>query len=154
MRLRLPAAPTDLETSAFTAEDINQFVAVNNRAFSWHPEQSGLTAQAVRADMAQPWFDADGFRLHHIDGDLAGFCWTKVHTEPEPLGEIYVIAVDPEFHGRGLGKALTLAGLQWLAEHGLKTGMLYVESDNVSAVATYERIGFDVHRVDTLWGRG
>lgn len=154
MRLRLPAAPTDLETSAFTAEDIDQFVAVNNRAFSWHPEQSGLTAQAVRADMAQPWFDADGFRLHHIDGDLAGFCWTKVHTEPEPLGEIYVIAVDPEFHGRGLGKALTLAGLQWLAEHGLKTGMLYVESDNVSAVATYERIGFDVHRVDTLWGRG
>lgn len=151
MRLPLPAAPTTVQTSAFTEADIDDFVAVNNRAFQWHPEQSGLTSEAVRSDMAEAWFDADGFRLHWIDGALAGFCWTKVHDEPESLGEIYVIAVDPTFHGRGLGKAMTLAGLQWLSEHGLSTGMLYVESDNAAAVATYEKIGFHTHRTDTLW---
>ena len=132
----------------------DEFVAVNNRAFSWHPEQSGLTREKVEADMAAAWFDPDGFRLHHIDGDLAGFCWTKVHaaTDDDPaLGEIYVIAVDPPFHGRGLGKAMSLAGLEWLATAGLDTGMLYVESDNAAAVATYERIGFSTHREDTLW---
>jgi len=74
-----------------------------------------------------------------------------VHSDPEALGEIYVIAVDPAFHGQGLGKAMTLAGLQWLNEHGLSTGMLYVESDNEAAVATYEKIGFHIHRTDTLW---
>ena len=47
------------------------------------------------------------------DGRLAGFCWTKVHDDEEPpLGEIYVIAVDPDFVGRGLGRALTVAGLR------------------------------------------
>lgn len=151
MRMPLPAASTDVATEPFTDADIDEFVVVNNRAFHWHPEQSGLTAEAVREDMSQPWFDADGFRLHRIDEALAGFCWTKIHSEPEALGEIYVIAVDPTFHGQGLGKALTLAGLQWLHDQGLSTGMLYVESDNVAAVATYEKIGFHIHRTDTLW---
>jgi mycothiol synthase len=151
MRCALPQQRTDLETRSFSEANIDEFVMVNNRAFAWHPEQSGLTPDAVRADMASNWFDPEGFRLHFQDGRLAGFCWTKVHREPEPLGEIYVIAVDPDFHGKGLGTALTLAGLQWLSDAGQTTGMLYVESDNAAAVATYRKIGFDVEREDTLW---
>ena len=71
--------------------------------------------------------DPDGPRAGH----LAGFCWTKVHagTDP-PLGEIYVIAVDPTAHGRGLGGALTVAGLDHLAGLGLTVGMLYVDESN------------------------
>ena len=162
MRAPLPVPAPGIETRAFTSADIDDFVAVNNRAFHWHPEQSGLTPEAVHRDMNTDWFDADGFRLHHINGQLAGFCWTKIHRNPEQLGEnpntrdlgeIYVIAVDPAFHGQGLGKAMTLAGLQWLSNAGLQTAMLYVESDNEPAVATYERIGFTTHRIDTLWHR-
>ena len=148
----LPLEPSSVETRAFTASDIDEFVAVNNRAFSWHPEQSGLTAEAVAKDMEQPWFDAEGFRLHQIEGALAGFCWTKIHDEDgTAVGEIYVIAVDPPFHGRGLGKALTLAGLDHITGLGITTAMLYVESDNEAAVATYEKLGFTVGRTDTLW---
>ena len=154
MRMPLPAAASGIETRAFTKDDVHDFIGVNNRAFYWHPEQSGLTPESLEPELASDWFDADGFRLHHIDGELAAFCWTRVHaaTDTDPaLGEIYVIAVDPPFHGRGLGKAMTLAGLEWLAAAGLETGMLYVESDNEAAVATYERIGFTTHREDTLW---
>ena len=154
MRMPLPAAGSGIATRSFTPADIEEFLAVNNRAFDWHPEQSGKTPEWVETEMATDWFDADGFRLHHIDGALAGFCWTRVHasTDTDPaLGEIYVIAVDPPFHGQGLGKPMTLAGLEWLAAAGLETGMLYVESDNEAAVRTYERIGFSTHREDTLW---
>lgn len=165
MACTLPVIPSDgsrasagIETVAFSTDDIDDFVAVNNRAFSWHPEQSGLTTDAVRSDMAQPWFDAEGFRLHRIDGQLAGFCWTKIHATDDladpadpRVGEIYVIAVDPPFHGRGLGKAMTLAGLDHISSLGIGVAMLYVESDNEAAVATYERLGFTVGREDTLW---
>jgi len=154
LRCRLPAEPSGLPTRAFTVDDLGEFVAVNNRAFHWHPEQGGLTAADVRRRMSEPWFDADGFRLHHRGGRLAGFCWTKVHADHDPpLGEIYVIAVDPDFAGRGLGRPMTLAGLEWLSGRGLTAGMLYVESDNHPANAVYARIGFEHHHTDRAYRR-
>ena len=46
---------------------------------------------------------------------------------------------------------MTAAGLDWLADQGLTTGMLYVEHDNAPAIRTYERLGFTPHRTDRAW---
>ncbi|MEZ5244372.1 MAG: mycothiol synthase [Acidimicrobiales bacterium] len=152
LRCPLPNEPSGLDTRAFTDADIDDFVRVNNRAFHWHPEQGGLTADAVRATMTEPWFDPEGFRLRHDGDELIGFCWTKVHADVDPpLGEIYVIAIDPSRHGRGLGKPMTLAGLEWLSAQGLEHGMLYVESDNDPANATYAALGFTRHHTDRAY---
>jgi len=154
LRCDLPAERSTIETRAFTIEDAASMVAVNNRAFSWHPEQSGLTVEALTKTMQEPWFNADGFRLYQPDDELLGFCWTKVHADLDPvLGEIYVIAVDPSAHGQGLGSPMTLAGLDWLAAQGIAHGMLYVESDNAAANRTYERIGFVHHHTDRAYNR-
>ena len=85
LRCPLPAAPSLLTTRSFVVgADEDAFIAANNRAFSWHPEQSGLTRERLAATMNEDWFDPEGFRLHEIDGRLAGFCWTKVHAGPRP----------------------------------------------------------------------
>ncbi len=139
----LPAPDTDLATRAFTTADEDAFLEVNNRAFDWHPEQGDLTPAEFAGKCAEPWFDPDGFRLLEIEGRLAGFCWTKVHADEQPpIGEIYAIAVDPDFHGRGLGRELVLDGLAWLSGQGLRNSMLYVESDNRHANRLYEALGF------------
>ncbi|HEX6404472.1 MAG TPA: mycothiol synthase [Pseudonocardiaceae bacterium] len=128
-------------------EDEAAVVRVNKRAFAWHPEQSRLDTSELRLLETQPWFDPKGFLLA-VDpaGRLLGFHWTKTH--PEGLGEVYVLAVDPDAQGTGLGSALTVAGLAYLRDRGAPEAMLYVDSDNGPALATYHRLGFTHHHTD------
>lgn len=156
MRRSLPLeGTTGLEVRPFDpAADVEAWLDVNNRAFGWHPEQGRWTAERLSAALAEPWVDLDGFLVHERDGRLAGFCWTKVHADAHPpLGEIFVIAADPELHGQGLGRALTLAGLAHLAAAGLGTAMLYVEASNRPARGLYRDLGFTVFDSHRYWSR-
>jgi mycothiol synthase len=130
------------------------WLAANNRAFAAHPEQGHWDLATLEEREKEPWFDPDGLLILEEGGQVAGSCWTKIHTDTDPaMGEIYVIGVDPDFHGRGWGRALTEAGLDWLAHRGLTVGMLYVDADNVTAVSLYRSMGFVDHHVDRAYLR-
>jgi len=156
--LPLPArsrgrAPAPISTRPFRVGlDEPGWLAQNNRAFADHPEQGNWDRATLEAREAEPWFDPDGFRVLEVEGRIAGSCWTKVHrAEVPPLGEIYVIGVDPDFHGRGWGRSLTEDGFGWLAAQGLHDGMLYVDAANVAAVGLYTSMGLVLHHVDRAY---
>jgi mycothiol synthase len=161
MRRPLPVEP-ELGAPAPTrpfdpSRDVEAWLDVNNRAFSFHPDQGGWSADDLTERMAEPWFDLDDFRVHDGGHGLDGFCWTKLHGSPgaEGIGEIYVIASAPEQHGSGLGRALTLAGLVHLWDrYRVPVGMLYVEADNEPALRLYRRLGFEVHLDDVAYEAG
>ncbi len=149
MRCSLPLdVHAPLATRAFVPGiDDEAWLAVNNRAFATHGEQGGWTLETLHQRFSEPWFEPAGFRLYERAGRLAGFCWTKIDRAADPvLGEIYVIAVDPDFHGQGLGRELTLAGLDSISERGVSNATLYVDADNAAAVSLYNRLGFRIHR--------
>lgn len=131
--------------------DEQAWLTVNNAAFNWHGEQGDWDLATLQQRMSEPWFDPAGLLIHERDGRLAAFCWTKVH--PHDVGEIHVIAVHPHFHGLGLGRALTVAGLRHLADTGSTTAMLYVEGDNDAAVRLYESLGFHTAHTDVAFHR-
>ncbi|MGH9015968.1 MAG: mycothiol synthase [Acidimicrobiia bacterium] len=153
-----PVWPEGTRVRAFApGRDEDRWLDVNNRAFADHPEQGGWTRATLRRRMAEPWFDPAGFLLAEDAAGLAGFCWTKVHPpapgDPEPLGEIFVIGVDPSRRGTGLGRALSVAGLTSLAERGVRTGMLFVDGANKPALGVYRSLGFETHRLDRAYSR-
>ena len=61
-------------------------------------------------------------------------------------GEVYVLGIDPDAQGTGLGGALLAAGLRYLADRGCTEVILYVDDDNPGALQLYEHAGF--RRVD------
>jgi mycothiol synthase len=152
-----PAWPPGVEVRSFVpGKDDAAWLTVNNRAFADHPEQGGWVEATLERRMAEPWFDPKGFLLAFDADGLAGFCWTKVHpaTDADPeLGEIFVIGVDPSRQGSRLGKALVVAGLSYLADGGIRTGMLFVDGDNEAALRLYASLGFTTHRLDRSYER-
>jgi mycothiol synthase len=134
-------------------QDEQAWLEVNNRAFSWHPEQGGWEVKTLEQREAEPWFDLNGFLLHENEsGELDGFCWTKIHADHDPpLGEIYVIAADPDKRTPGLGRRLVIAGLKHLSDEGLRTGMLYVDAGNTRAVKLYIDMGFVINHLDQAY---
>lgn len=145
-----------VRTYAGPADDA-ALLRVNNSAFAWHPEQGGWTGADIEERRGEPWFDPEGLFLafDRASGDLLGFHWTKVHSESPGLGEVYVVGIDPTAQGRGIGKALTLIGMRYLANRlggdPHAAVMLYVESDNGAALRTYESLGFSVASIDTAY---
>jgi mycothiol synthase len=138
---------SDVRLEGFVpGRDEQTWLDVNNRAFAGHPENGRWTTEVLEDRMRQPWFSARGVRMAWIDAKLAGFCWTKRHDDD--LGEIYIIAVDPGFQGRGLGRALVLEGMRYLAGEGLSSVMLYVDADNRAGIALYEQLGFRLDHID------
>jgi mycothiol synthase len=133
--------------------DDAEWLAVNARAFATHPEQGSLTQADLDARIAESWFDANNFLVARDDaGAMMGFCWLKVESgevsTSSTIGEFYAVGVHPKHQGLGLGRALVQAGLNRLAELGIRTASLYVEADNVAAVKLYRSFGFTDHSID------
>jgi mycothiol synthase len=148
--------PDGVTLRAFVpGQDEEAWLKVNAAAFAHHPEQGAWTMDDLLRREQEPWFDAEGFFLAFRGDRLAGFHWTKIHGSSEhghePLGEVYVVGVDPSQQGTGLGRSLTLAGLSHLRSRGLAQAMLYVDETNTAAIRLYESLGFNRWDVDVMY---
>ncbi len=146
-----PVFPPGVRIRAFEpGRDVQAWLRLNNDAFDHHPEQGAWDVPTLKRRMSEPWFDPQDLLLAVDDAGLAGSNWTKLDHE-RGFGEIYVIAVDRSRQSSGLGRALSLAGLEHMASRGMHTGTLYVDAANEAALGMYRRIGFDVHHVDRAY---
>jgi mycothiol synthase len=157
-----PRVPEGITIAPFqVGKDESAWLDLNAQAFVDLPDQGGWTLDDLERRLHEPWFSAEGFLMAWAGGGLAGFHWTKVHGRVgedhahhhHPIGEVYVVAVDPHWRGTGLGRALTLLGLHHLRSLDLSQAMLYVDATNTAAISLYERLGFARWDTDVLFRR-
>jgi len=143
---QFPEPVTSADISTFNPADSNEWLSLNNKIFIAHPDQGDWVMQDLTNRMNESWFDAEGFFLAREKGEIIGFCWTKIHHDrvnEGPIGEIYVIGVNPSAHSSGLGKALMLTAMHYFQSKEIKESMLYVDADNHAALILYKKLGFN-----------
>ena len=144
--------------------DNQAFLSLNNKVFANYPDQGGWSEDDLKVRLNESWFDEKGFFIAEDKGELIGFCWTKIHGAHthshsgedddhghEALGEIYVLAVNPDYKGQGVGRDLTITGLNYLKYQGLNNVMLYVGVENKPAFNLYKSLGFNEFGSDVMY---
>jgi mycothiol synthase len=141
--------------------DSSDWLLLNNKVFKDHPEQSDWHLSDLNHRLSEDWFDEKGFFIAFLNNQLIGSTWTKIHgalthdhggSHDHPaIGEIYITAVDPNYAGIGLGRALTITALNFLKYQGLDQAMLYVDFDNSRALKLYHSLGFTQSGRDILY---
>lgn len=103
---------------------------------SWRANQQKAVEDVCAAEDTNVWVAIDA------DSTL-GFVAVKLHSE-DSMGEIYMVAVDPDFQGRGIGSALTEFALSWMKDAGMSIAMVETGGDLGHAPArhVYEKVGF------------
>ncbi|BBD62969.1 hypothetical protein NIES2109_58190 (plasmid) [Nostoc sp. HK-01] len=84
-----------------------------------------------------------------ISSDLTvGFVAVKLHSDSR-MGEIYMIAVDPDYQRQGIGSALIEFAVNWMKAAGMSLAMVETGGDPGHAPArfTYEKLGFGLFPV-------
>lgn len=144
--------------------DNQAFLSLNNKVFANYPDQGGWSEDDLKVRLNESWFDEKGFFVAEEKGELIGFCWTKIHGAHthshngedddhghDALGEIYVLAVNPDYKGQGMGRDLTITGLNYLKYQGLNNVMLYVGVENKPAFNLYKSLGFNEFGSDVMY---
>ena len=72
---------------------------------------------------------------------IAGFCSIKIYNEGTTL-QVRVVAVDPAYQGRGMGKKMIRQALGYGVKNGAVKGFLLADRLNANAIGLYNKYGF------------
>lgn len=102
----------------------------------WRVSQQKAVEAVCAAEDTTVWVAIDA-------GSTVGFVAVKLDLETS-MGEIYMVAVDPDFQGHGIGSALIKFALGWMKDAGMSVAMVETGGDPGHAPArrTYEKLGF------------
>jgi len=107
----------------------------------WRVSQQKAVEDVCAAEDTNVWVAIDA-------GSTVGFVAVKLHSE-ESIGEIYMVAVDPDFQGRGIGSALIEFAPCWMQDAGMSVAMGETGGDpgHERSRHTYEKVGFELFPV-------
>ncbi|MCG8456988.1 MAG: GNAT family N-acetyltransferase, partial [Holophagales bacterium] len=122
---------------AKTQDDVPRFVYDNFYPQGWQRRQVDEVSALLDDEPEKVW-------LAIRNQELAGFIGISIHPE-DRMGEVYIVAVSPEYQRQGIGKALMEFAEQHIRAAGMKMVMVETvgDSGHESARRTYEALGYE-----------
>ena len=143
------AQPDEMETVAAIA-----YRAFESFRLRVDPQIPESRARHSRREWVRNGFKgrAEAIYVAESENHLVGFALLRSKVNTEKIGEIELIAVDPTFHGRGIGKALVAEAIRYYQG---KTSEIQVgtQTKNLQAIQLYTRMGFSVVRSELSFHR-
>ncbi|MBE9193389.1 GNAT family N-acetyltransferase [Gloeocapsopsis crepidinum LEGE 06123] len=108
---------------------------------NWRVRQQKAVEDVCAAEDTTVWVATEA-------SAIVGFVAVKLDSE-NSMGEIYMVAVDPDFQCRGIGSALIKFALDWMKDAGMSVAMVETGGDlgHAPARRTYEKLGFGLFPV-------
>ena len=133
----------------------DKLVQIQNRSFADTWGYNPNTVEEIVYRIGLPNCSPEDIILGCDADKVIGYCWTRVYVGKNKAirggkGRIYMLGVDPDHRGKGIGKEMLLAGLSYLKRKGMGIVELTVDSKNKAALALYRSAGFQV-RTRSLW---
>lgn len=128
---------------------------LQNRSFTGSWGYNANTVEGIMYRICLPNCSPEDIILAFDADKPIGYCWTRISfwktkVAADGMGRIYMLGVDPDYQGRGLGRQLLLAGLSYLKRKGLQVVELTVDSENKVACGLYKSVGFKLW-TSSLW---
>ena len=104
----------------------------------WRKSQQEAVESVCANEKMKVWTAVD-------DDAPVGFIGVRVHTD-DNMGEVYMVAVDPDAQGQGIASRLIEFAVEWMKSENLP--MVFIDtgqdSGHEAARRTYEKLGFDM----------
>lgn len=134
----------------FVPGDEECLCTLQNLAFAGSWGFRPNTVEDIRHLMNTICCHPEGILLISEGQQKVGYCWTMDDPAEKQKGYIRMMGVDPEYRGLGLGRAILVAGIEYLRKRGMTEIELSVDSKNSSAKRLYQSAGFK-RKGTTLW---
>ena len=138
----------------FKSGEESMLTELQNQSFADTWGYNLNTVEDISSRINLPNYSQRNIIVAHKGSKLIGYCWMR--TDPDAkvrLGirpYIYMLGVDPDYRGEGIGKKLLLEGLRHLKNKGFKIVELTVDGKNETAIGLYHSYGFKVWKT-SLW---
>ena len=103
----------------------------------WRDDQRRAVEEVCAANKGRVW-------VAEVGASTVGFVTVELDHPERSMGEISMLAVDPDYQGGGIGTALTEFALDRLKDAGMTVAMVETGGDPGHAAArrTYEKAGY------------
>ncbi len=136
-------------------DEVPELTILQNSAFEDHFGYSPNTDDEIVARLLSSNSSIDNIlMIHDSEGQLVAYCWTQVQVrEGIQVGRMGMTGVSPSSRGRGLGRAIAVAGFNHLVRQGVKKIELDVDATNKPALKIYTSLGFTTSSQVNWWER-